>query len=154
MNEMMDYMADVDMEVFNVKDLLMKWYFAGLRATEHELCEDGECVIYCMKCCPFDHPKTPGRDQRNLMITGRIVSWSQHTLDKTKWANLKRNVRNHFRCSTHFENDQQALSAKHDVFTLKFIIAIRMTKTHTADRHFPYILADHHHQGNNVGNIG
>eukprot|EP01084_Bolivina_argentea_P089010 160701_1 len=91
----MDMMEEKIAEVYDMPDLLVKFNFHGLRATDHEKCKENEMLIYCNVCCKY--PTYPGVGNGTIK-TGRIerkINYKKYN-DGKYWCVTKQICTRHF----------------------------------------------------------
>eukprot|EP01084_Bolivina_argentea_P262497 443921_1 len=160
----MDMMVHKVGDVMGNDELLIKYNFHGLRATEHEDCKENEVLIYCNICCKVPvYPKSG----YGIIKSGRIIykrlTRKQRKEEKYKrhWHTTKQVCKDHFVKDTqhwhniHFGADGHTWDARCETALLHLImLMVRMTKSFQADRQYQFNCAMLKRMEVIIGNIG
>ncbi len=161
----MDMLGQKIAEVWDLPDLLVKYNFHGLRATEHEQCKENEVLLYCNVCCKCPIYPSVGN---GLIKTGRIQHkvrpYDEKKEERDKhWTCTKVVCYNHFtKDSEHWSNMKSGFSSGQSSWLLKcelailhlIMLVVRMTKSYQADRQYPFNCTMLYRMKVIIGNIG
>ncbi len=148
-----------EIEVFCLEDLLIKYCFHGLRASNHNECNEDECLLFCNVCCA--DPKYPCNKRGSIKI-GLVVKKYDYKKDKqmmTSWRSTKQICAEHFfKNELHFRN----LNCNKDKWKKNYIeaqlnqfrVALRLSNSNQGDIQYPKEIAMLNKMNVNVGNIG